>query len=451
MTGVSYVRDDDPVNFSHVKTAGALLVHRWINWAQVAPASQPSQWDPTDPADPHYDWHVIDSWVAGAVRAGLVPMLQVFGAPAWAQGCLPPGPLEEAPCSVDPSALAAFAQAAARRYSGTFGGLPRVRFWQAENEPNMGLFFQPQFKGRRLVSPGEYRRLLNAFSTAVKAVDPTDFVVAAGLAPVGGRAAAVAPLRFARQLLCMAGRRDPHPTQGSCEGGLRFDAFDIHPYTTGGPRHKGPGDDVELGDLDELQELLHAADQAGRIHGLEPQTPLWITEFSWDSKPPDPGGLPLRIGGRWVAEALYMAWKAGVTRFFWFTIRDDVSTPAQPFSATYQSGLYFRGAEPADDRPKRVMYAFRFPFVAYSRGSGFFFWGRTPTSDGGSVAIETKQREGWQRSFVAHADRHGIFTGVVHGLYGQREKGAVRARYRGEASLAFSLKRVREFHQPPFG
>jgi hypothetical protein len=451
VTGVSYVRDDDPANFEHVKAAGALLVHRWVNWAQIAPAKEPTQWQPSDPGDPHYDWHVIDSWVSDAVAAGLVPMLQVFGAPPWAQGCTPSHLLPEAPCEVDPTDLAAFSEAAARRYSGTFGGLPRVRYWQAENEPNMGLFFQPQFEGHKLVSPDEYRRLLNAFSAAVKNVDPTDVVVAAGLAPIGGSPAAVAPMRFARQLLCMTGRRNPHPTSGDCEGGVNADVFDIHPYTTGGPRHKGPGDDVELGDIGELQALLSAAQDAGRIHGMYRRTPLWVTEFSWDSKPPDPGGLPSQIGARWTAEALYLAWKAGVSRFFWFTIRDDVIVPGQAFNTTYQSGLYFRGDDPAADRPKRILFAFRFPFVAYSRSSGFFFWGRTPSSDPGTVAIEAHLAAGWRQVAVVHADANGMFTGVAQGTYGRHETGVVRARYRGEASLPFSLKRVREFHQPPFG
>ena len=178
---------------------------------------------------------------------------------------------------------------------------------------------------------------------------------------------------FTRRLLCMKGRKKPRPTKGDCGGGVHFDIFDIHPYTTGGPTHEGGKDDVQMGDLAKLQTLLGAASRAGRIHGkFKKQPPLWINEFSWDSNPPDPGGLPMQIETRWVAEALYVAWSAGVSHFSWYSLRDQRHVPGSlPSSETLQSGLYFRGPEVGHDQPKEFLYAFRFPFVAYptKRGS----------------------------------------------------------------------------------
>ncbi len=261
----------------------------------------------------------------------------------------------------------------------------------------------------------------------------------------------MAPLRFARLLLCMSGRRHPHPTPNGCRGGVHFDIFGIHPYTTGGPTHSAADpDSIALGDLPKLQRLLKAADRAGRIKGQSRHTPLWITEFGWDSKPPDPGGLPMRIHARWAAEAIYRAWEAGVSHFFWFELRDE-ARGSSPFNETIQSGLYLRGATIESDRPKRALQAFRFPFVALKRGGGFSFWGRTPDSEGGSVRIEIHTKRGWHKVARAPANANGIFKGFVGKSGGAGPRTLVRAVYRGEGAVPFSLNYVKDFYQPPFG
>ena len=121
-----------------------------------------------------------------AVGAGLTPVLEVYGAPA--VGAEMPGagwrPFDGGICNPDPAALAAFATAAARRYSGHFEGLPRVRYWQGLNEPNLSLFFNPQFEGGKPVSPSCIAQLINTFYFAVKSVDRSNLVLAAGLGPI---------------------------------------------------------------------------------------------------------------------------------------------------------------------------------------------------------------------------------------------------------------------------
>lgn len=448
-TGVSYVYDNDVAAFENAKRAGAQLVLTPLRWASVAPEAQPASWNPEDPADPHYDWEFIDLWVARAVAAGLTPVLQIRGAPIWAQRCH--SGETDAPCNPDPNALAAFATAAARRYSGSFLNLPRVAYWQGLNEPNLSLFFNPQYDGDKPVSPDLYRALINRFYAAIKAVDPTNVVIAAGLGPIAVPKYTIGPLRFARLLLCMKGHNHPKPTAGNCEGGVHFDVFDIHPYTTGGPTHEGGVNDVELGDLKKLTTLLAAADRAGRIKGMYKHTPLWIIEFSWDSDPPDPGGLPMKIEDRWVAEALYRAWSAGVEYFFWYSLRDSEPEPNVPFSQTDQSGLYFRGSTPAQDQPKEFVSAYRFPLVAYPRRKGLYFWGRTPTSSGGRVTIQILERGHWRKAAVARADTAGIFSGLAPRDYGRNRHGAARAVFAGQPSLPFSMKPVPDFVQPPFG
>ena len=448
-TGVSYVYDNDVAAFENAKRTGAQLVQTPLRWASVAPDAQPASWNPEDPADPHYDWEFTDLWVARAVAAGLKPVLQIRGAPIWAQRCH--SGESDAPCNPDPNALAAFATAAARRYSGSFLNLPRVVYWQGLNEPNLSLFFNPQYDGNKPVSPDLYRALINRFYAAIKAVDPTDVVIAAGLGPIAVPKYTIGPLRFARLLLCMKGHNDPKPTAGNCEGGVHFDVFDIHPYTTGGPTHEGGINDVELGDLKKLTTLLAAADRAGRIKGMYSHTPLWIMELSWDSNPPDPGGLPMKIEDRWVAEALYRSWSVGVEYFFWYSLRDSEPEPNLPFSQTDQSGLYFRGPTVAQDQPKEFASAYRFPFVAYPRTKGLYFWGRTPTSSRGRVVVQILRGGHWRKAAIVRANAAGIFSGLARQRYGRNRRGAARAVYAGRPSLPFSMKPVPDFVQPPFG
>jgi hypothetical protein len=155
------------------------------------------------------------------------------------------------------------------------------------------------------------------------------------------------------------------------------------------------------------------------------------------------------LATRWAARAMYQAWKAGVGHFFWFSLRDEPR--GARFDESVQSGLYLRGPTLAEDRPKKLLRAFRFPFVALPARGGFSFWGRTPTSTGGGVTIEVRRGAGWRTVTTGGADASGIFagrvrTGLVHG-----RSGLVRARYRGQVAVPFSLRETMDFYQPPFG
>ncbi len=448
-TGIADVFPNDAAVFQNMRRTGSTIALGRVRWYDVAPKSLPANWDPENPADPHYDWSYIDTWVSGAVGAGLTPVLQIFGAPAWAQRCTAKES-SEAVCDPDPAALAAFAKAAVRHFSGN-EGVPHVRYWEALNEPNLSLYFQPQFDGGRPVSPDLLRVLQNTFYEAVKAVDPTTIVLLAGLGPLEVPNYTIGPMRFTRLLLCMRGGAKPRPTKGDCEGGVHFDIFDIHPYTTGGPTHTGGPNDIEMGDLAKIQRLLAAADRAGRIQGAFKRTPLWITEFGWDSKPPDPGGLPMKIEVQWIAEALYQAWSHKVNTFMWYSLFDQEPDPRVPYNISLQTGLYFWAPQVADQKPKQAMYAFRFPFVALRHGKGLKVWGRTYNSKAGRVVLQAKRGKRWRQIAALRADSAGIFRGFVKTRYGKDKKGRVRARFGRESSPAFPMRRVGDFYQPPFG
>jgi hypothetical protein len=449
-TGVSYVYGNEPIEFEHVNAAAAKLVLKPLRWWEVAPEQLPVSWSPANPADPNYDWSFYDTWVRNAVAAGLTPVLQVRGVPAWAQEC-GPGPVDS-PCKPSPPMLEAFARAVALHFNGSVPGVPRVTYLQGLNEPNLSLFFNPQYEGDKVVSPILYRRLINAFYNGVKAVMPSDVVIAAGLGPIGVPKFTIGPMKFTREMLCMTGRAHPHKIKGnSCEGGVHFDVFDIHPYTTGGPTHEGGPDDVELGDIPKLQALLRAANKAGRSKSnLYKRTPLWIMELSWDSKPPDPGGLPMKIEKQWISEALYRTWKAGVRNFLWFSIV-DFEPQGLPFNQSTESGLYYWNAIPQLQQPKPIIESFRFPFVAFPEEDGLFVWGRTSAYKGGEVAIQTKRGAKYRTLKVIRAGSNGMFSTTLKSRYGANKKGDVRAVYSGEASVPFPMNPVGDFIQPPFG
>ena len=173
-----------------------------------------------------YDWAGTDAHVRDAVAAGLQPILLVNGAPRWAEGPNRPPVSEDAPTGSwrpDAAAFGRFAEAAARRYSGTTPDpltpgamLPRVKDWQAWNEPNLTNFITPQWRrtssGFEPESPDIYRPLLNAFYAGVKRADPSNVVATAGTAPFGDLHRGdrrMQPAEFVRYLFCVRGRKKP--------------------------------------------------------------------------------------------------------------------------------------------------------------------------------------------------------------------------------------------------
>lgn len=444
------VTEAEALGYKRIKQTGSKFTRVIIFWSHTVSSTEPTDWDPTDPGDPNYNWASPDLQISAAAEAGLTPLVQIFAAPKWAERCQSPG--EPGICNPDPEAFAQFAEAAAKRYSGSFAGLPRVQYWQPWNEPNLHIFFKPQRVGAQRPSPGLYRELVNRFAAVVKKQNPKNLVVGGGLAPLGGENS-IGPLDFTRRLLCMKGRKKPVPTPG-CNHKTRFDIWSVNPYTTGGPTKSAISpDDVQLGDVGEMRKLISAARKAGKIEAARAGIPLWVTEFSWDSKPPDPKGLPMAIHSRWTSEAMFRAWQAGVNTFFWFSLRDWEREPGIPWNQSLESGLWFRGNTIQGDRPKRSLRAFQQPFVAFRKPNGIRVWGRTPGGKAGKVVIRFgKGRNRVNRRIaVLRADKVGIFNEAVKTRLGKNKRGFVTATYAGKKSLPFSLKPVKDFYHPPFG
>ena len=432
--------------FKRAAGVGATVVRLPIAWSEVAPITRTPGFDASDPADPAYRWERLDQSVREAARYRLEPLVFFYEAPKWAES-----PQRFAGVALsnvpDPNEIARFAKALALRYSGSFRGLPRVRYWQAWNEPNISLYFHPQLVANRPISPLWYRKVLTRFAPAVHSVHADNLVIAGGTAPFRDTTPEVlkqrsdwGPLTFMREVLCVS--RALRPT---CTTRVPFDVWAHHPYTSGGPTHKAAlRDDVSLGDLPEMKRLLDAAVNTRHVTARGGRPEFWVTEFSWDSRPPDPKAVPSGLLKRWVPEALYRMWQSGVSLVTWFTLRD------QPLASNfYQSGLYYRGARLADDRPKPYLQGFRFPFVAFPDRGGANVWGRSPAGRPGRVIVEQAVGRSWRRLATLRTSRHGVFWAHVPAS----PRGSVRARFPAtkDISLPFSLRPVPDRFYNPFG
>ena len=131
----------------------------------------------------------------------------------------------------------------------------RVHAWEVWNEPD---------HVRTALPPTEFARLLNATTEALKAVDPTAWVVSGGLSSIGAGANA-----YLRQTLAALDPTRPAP----------FDALGIHLYPGAEPRVDGQSvrDPSYLTRNAPLQQLLGTLTAAGYAGW-----PLWVTETGWN-------------------------------------------------------------------------------------------------------------------------------------------------------------------------
>src|SRR5262249_15431939 len=145
---------------------GASIVRVNVHWSAVAPAAPPSGFDPSDPSAHGYLWSQTDAAVRDAAAHRVAVMLTVYSAPPRAEAPGRPPGIRPGTWKPRPEAFAAFARALALRYGGSFpdplypgATLPRVRFFEVWNEPNLNDYLSPQWQGRRSVGPGLCRGL----------------------------------------------------------------------------------------------------------------------------------------------------------------------------------------------------------------------------------------------------------------------------------------------------
>jgi hypothetical protein len=390
-------------------STGASIARVNVRWSAIAPVDPPAGFDGSDPAASGYLWTKLDATVRSAVAHGMRVMLTVYSAPRWAEAPGRPHGAEAGTWKPRASALGDFAQALAERYGGGFldpldpvTPLPRVSLFEVWNEPNLDTYLGPQWRGRRSVGPSIYRSLLNSFYASVKQVQPTARVIAGSLAPFGDPpgGARTRPVEFLRGLLCLRGAR---MRRSRCPEPAHLDVLSDHPIAVGPPL-QGAGNPLEVTTPD-LGRLKRVVTSAVRRHTVLPRRPkpLWVTEFWYDSSPPDPDGVPIARQARWYEQDLYLFWRQGARVAIVLQLRDDPREVGYPYSS--QAGAYL-----LDGRAKPSQTAFNFPLVARRVDHGHVVvWGIAPGP--GRVRIEARRRRGWRTlASIATRGRPHPFT-----------------------------------------
>jgi Cellulase (glycosyl hydrolase family 5) len=293
-------------NLLAAQNAGSSVIHVTADWSQIAP-TRPAV--PENGDDPVYRIGDLDALVGSAPRYGLQVMINISGAPKWANG----GQASNHP-PTSLSTLTTFAHMLARRYNG-YSKHGWVGRWSVWNEPNLELFLTPQFSGTKIVSPAAYAKIYLAARAGIKSGNPQALVAVGETSnrgrdkPVPGVSGSVAPATFAR-LLAQAAPNLP------------FDAYAQHPYPTDpflGPAQKVAWPNVTMTRITQFGESLEK--------WFHRRVPIWITEYGEQTTPEYPsGGVSYSKQAADAKLALQMsAANPYVEMFIWFILRDSSS------------------------------------------------------------------------------------------------------------------------------
>jgi hypothetical protein len=388
--------DDVDKTLTEAKALGFDRIRVSVYWRLLAP-NPDSQQKPSNSypsSDPRYygpgKWDRYDRIAQLAAKHGLGVLFTLTGpSPLWATGTPEQG-RTDVEDSWDPSApeFKDFATAVGTRYSGTWQDeheepaaipllpptktmgppLPRVDHWSIWNEPNHGGWLAPQWDGKPLVpaSPRIYRGLVDAAWAGLQGSGHNgDSILLGETAPRGlapGLTRGLHPLRFVRELYCLDGKLHPYTGKTAEARGCpaAFDAAGFvsahpglfaasgwahHPYSlTTAPRvrDKNP-DDATLSGVPRLTRTL---DRAMAAYGVGAKLPLWMTEYGYQTDPPDPTiGVALGRQAAWLDDATAVAYRnPRIASFAQFLLVDDGPLkqykPDDPrYWGTFQTGL----------------------------------------------------------------------------------------------------------------
>jgi hypothetical protein len=289
----------------------------------------------------------------------------------------------------------------ATRYAG------RITRYLLFNEPNHSDWLRPQKKNGRPLAAHLYRDLANKAIPAIRRADPGPDIVIGSLAPSGSdsgsRNAPTRPLAFLRAMACV--KRNLRPMRrGPCRHfkAVSADGFALHPHgiKLSPDKHARSRDDAPLADLSRFTRVLDRLTRKRRVRVTGGgRFPLHLTEFGYQSKPPDPYlGVSLRKQARWLSRGTERAWgNPRVRNLTWYVWRDEPGS-----TSGWQSGVYR-----TNGRRKPALKAFRFPF----RASTSRIWGQVRPGTTHEVTIEGRARRGAYRALrQVSTDAYGAFT-----------------------------------------
>jgi hypothetical protein len=324
-------------------------------------------WYRAEPRAGRYDWGRSDRLLRALRARGLRPVVTIWGTPGWANGGK--GPNVAPRRGLD---FQRFVTTASRRYG-------FVTHWIMWNEPNKATWLKP-------ASPSTYvTRILNPGYRGVKAVGRRDRVAGGVTGPRGGRGG-TSPVVFIR---------------GMDRAGAKLDAYAHHPYPV------FPGDTPFVGGCKCPILTMARLERLLRIVGAAfPSARIWLTEYAYQTNPPDRFGVSPELQARYIGEAARRVYTASrVDMLIHYLYRDE------PNPARWQSGL-----ETIDGRPKPALYATMFPLAQVSRrGDRVTVWGQVRPGEGRQRYVLQQRVSGrWVNvGQSATTDRKGYFRRTV--------------------------------------
>jgi hypothetical protein len=420
-TQLSIMQDDTELHTSRMdarldemKALGTDIVKLRIAWRYVAPAgsTKPAGFDPTNPASyPPGAWDSYDAIVRGIVARHMRPYIAITGpAPDW-------GDIAHDQLRPNYDEFAQFVQAVGTRYSGSYAGgagngysdplqrLPRVSIWGLWNEPNLASWLKPQYSHGIPRSPAVYRKLSYAMQDGLSGSGhASDTFLIGELLPFArsGRTGVtkVRPIAFLREMACLDSHY--HAYRGSaakkrgCTGRFRKlpgTGVSYHPYTyAGGPDvAQKNSDDASIGELGRVEKAIDRLSSRHRLVGG--RLPLWITEFGFQSDPPDIFQSPIAKIPGYMGEAEWLAYRdRRVLSYSQYPLVDDPLGKGAQKYAGFQSGLRFVNGT----AKKGVYQAYRMPFYVRLRGSRLveIFGGVRAAAGGTPVSIQSRVGHG---------------------------------------------------------
>ncbi|HYF27612.1 MAG TPA: hypothetical protein VD931_17860 [Baekduia sp.] len=469
-----------------LKQLGVDRIRVTVFWNIVAPApeseTRPAGFDAADPAAyPPTAWDRYDRLVRAANYLGIgVNFNPTAPAPLWATG--DPGDRKDLAdvWAPDPKEFGDFVTAVGRRYNGLVPGIPRVDYWSIWNEPNQGAWLAPQWVdvgggSFAEASPRLYRGLVDAAQRGLEiSGHGTDTILIGETAPKGlkvrGVSRAMAPRRFLLRLYCLddfgqhlrgaAAQAQGCPTEDPATrmraehpGLFRISGWAHHPYELTAAPDAKPRDPewYTTGNLRELTFLLRRVFLrhghplplgAGRLF------PLYLTEYGYQTDPPDPLGVAPGTQARYLNHSEWLTSRlAEVRTLAQFLMVDDKpgagASDVERFGNSFQSGLVG-----LDGRRKPAYAAYRLPIhvprTRVRRGGLLTVWGLVrPGATGRRQTVRVELRRGSRGRYrtvrtVRTEAQRGAFTVRLR----LRSAGAVRFAWRDGRGRTFRSRGV---------
>jgi hypothetical protein len=263
-----------------------------------------------------------------------------------------------------PALFTQFAKAAVQRYGttapGPYGG--QVALWSLWNEPNLEHYIWPQLQRTRHgivdLAAARYRQLWLAGWKAIAKYDPPS----RNKVLFGETAAISSPVDTLYAALCLDEQGNPFKGRLRVLQGcgkvqrLPIAGLALHPYNNYAIgsvfTRSHTKDSLPMGYVSRVHTLLDRAARYGRIPGGRG---IYVTEFGFQSSPPNPFGDALSLGRHAAAineaDRLFFGDPRvrSVAQYELF----DVGNPGE-----FNTGLRF-----ADGKPKPALAAYRMPLV----------------------------------------------------------------------------------------